>query len=63
WRFLTHCSPSEFARWLRQVALHIELGTLKKHSRGIKKPSQKPPYDPKHPHVSTYQLLRGNKKA
>jgi hypothetical protein len=31
---------------------------LKKHSRGPKKPRQKPPYDPNQPHVSTYQLLR-----
>jgi len=35
------------------------LRTLKKHPRGPKKPATKPPYDPKQPHVSTYQLLKG----
>ena len=63
WSFLVTYSPAKFAHWLRQVALHIELPTLKKHSRGPKKPKQKPPYDPKHPHESTYQLLLGKKRA
>jgi hypothetical protein len=57
WRFAAACPPAEFAAWLRETALHVRLETLKKHSRGPKKPKQKVPYDPKHPHVSTYQLL------
>ena len=58
WRFLAACSALEFAQWLRETALHVNLRALKKHSRGPKKPKQKPPYDPRHPHVSTYQLLK-----
>jgi hypothetical protein len=58
WRFATTDSLPEFAHWLRETARHIQLRTLKKHPRGPKKPKQKPPYDPKHPHVSTYQLLK-----
>ncbi|MDD5037035.1 MAG: hypothetical protein PHE55_20095 [Methylococcaceae bacterium] len=38
WRFLTHCSASEFAQWLRRVVLHMRLGTLK--LAGDQKPSQ-----------------------
>jgi hypothetical protein len=58
WQSVAACSPAEFAAWLRETALHVRLQTLKKHSRGPKKPKQKPPYDPKQPHISTYQLLR-----
>jgi hypothetical protein len=58
WQSVAACSPAEFAAWLRETALHVRLQTLKKHPRGPKKPKQKPPYDPKQPHVSTYQLLR-----
>jgi hypothetical protein len=58
WRFAAACPPAEFAAWLRETALHVRLQSLKKHSRGPKKPTQKPPYDPNQPHVSTYQLLR-----
>jgi hypothetical protein len=58
WRFAAACSPPEFAGWLRETALRVPLHTLKKHGRGPKKLKQKPPYDPKKPHVSTYQLLK-----
>ena len=58
WRSVAAYSPPEFAAWLRETALHVRLQSLKKHSRGPKKPQQKPPYDPNQPHVSTYQLLR-----
>lgn len=59
WRFLATCPPAQFAQWLREVARHVPLDTLKKHRRGPKKPRQKDPYDPKQPHVSTYKLLQG----
>jgi hypothetical protein len=62
WRFLASCSPARFAQWLRQVALHIDLAPLKKHTRGPKKIKPKVPYDPKNPHVSTHQLLQKEKK-
>lgn len=58
WQFVAACPPAAFAAWLRETALHVRLQSLKKHSRGPKKPRQKPPYDPNQPHVSTYQLLR-----
>ena len=58
WQFAAACPPAAFAAWLRETALHVRLQSLKKHSRGPKKPQQKPPYDPSQPHVSTYQLLR-----
>lgn len=59
WRFLATCSPAQFAQWLRDTAFHVKLEKLKKHARGPKKSKNKPPYDPKQPHVSTYQLLHG----
>lgn len=59
WQFLDSYSAAQFAQWLREVASHVKLATLKKHPRGPKKPRTKPPYDPKNPHVSTYRLLQG----
>lgn len=58
WSFLSRCSTIEFAQWLRQIALDINVKKYKKHSRGTKKPPQKIPYDPKQPHVSTKKLLQ-----
>jgi hypothetical protein len=59
WRFLTGLSPAGFAQWLREVASGVNPKKYKKHGRGPKKPQQKTPHDPKHPHVSTQRLLRG----
>jgi hypothetical protein len=59
WRFLAGLSPAGFAQWLREVASGVNPKKYKKHGRGPKKPQQKTPYDPKHPHVSTHRLLRG----
>ncbi|BBL73011.1 transposase [Methylomagnum ishizawai] len=61
WLFVSEQTPAEFAAWLRETARNIPLRTLTKHPRGPKKPIDKPPYDPKQPHVSTYQLLRKKK--
>jgi len=65
WRFLAGLPPAGFARWLREVASGVNPKKYKKHGRGPKKPQQKTPHDPKHPHVSTQRLLRGrsNTKA
>lgn len=63
WGFAAVGSPPEFAAWLRDTARHVDLRTLKKHTRGPKQPKTKPPYDPKQPHVSTYQLLTGQKQS
>ncbi len=57
WGFIAAQTPAEFAVWLRETARNVPLRTLKKHPRGPKKPTSKAPYDPKQPHVSTYQLL------
>ncbi len=59
WRFLARLSSTEFARWLRDVASGVNPKKYKKHGRGPKKPKQKTPHDPKHPHVSTQRLLQG----
>ena len=63
WGFAAAHAPSEFADWLRETARHVNLRALKKHSRGPKQPKSKPPYDPKQPHVSTYQLLKDKSGA
>ena len=62
WQHLSECSAVEFAHWLRDIALAIDPSKYQKHSRGPKKPKPKTAYDPKHPHVSTYQLLLAKKK-
>ena len=61
WGFAAACAPPEFAAWLRDTARNVNLRSLKKHTRGPKQPKSKPPYDPKQPHVSTYQLLADKK--
>lgn len=61
WVFLAKLPPADFAEWLQSVASGMDLKKYKKHSRGPKKPRQKPPYDPNHPHVSTYKLLEEDK--
>ncbi len=63
WRFLASLSPAEFAQWLREVASGVNPKKYKKHGRGPKKPQQKVPRDPKHPHVSTQRLLREQTNA
>ena len=63
WGFIAAQTPAEFAAWLRETARNVQLRTLKKHPRGPKKPSSKPPHDPKQPHVSTYQLLKNKGRA
>lgn len=62
WCFLAKLPPAEFAQWLRDVASGVNPKKYKKHGRGPKKPQQKTPYDPKHPHVSTKRLLQGKSK-
>lgn len=59
WSFVAGLSPTEFAQWLRDVVSGVDPKKYKKHGRSPKKPRQKTPHDPKHPHVSTHRLLRG----
>ena len=58
WHFLAKLPSAEFAQWLREVASGVNVKKYKKHGRGPKKPQQKTPHDPKHPHVSTHRLLQ-----
>ncbi len=48
----------EFAQTLKQWAVLVNLKRFSSSPRGKKKPKPKPNYDPKHPHVSTFRLLR-----
>jgi IS4 transposase len=50
-------TPQELATVLRQLAEHVDLARYTKHPRGPKKPPPKRQHDPKHPHVSTAQIL------
>ena len=59
WHFLARLPPAGFAQWLREVASGVNPKKYKRHGSGPKKPQQKTPHDPKHPHVSTHRLPQG----
>jgi IS4 transposase len=61
WCKIAVLSATEFARWLREVARHVDLRRYKKHPRGPKKKQRKPPWDPKKPHVATARELKSRK--
>jgi hypothetical protein len=63
WGRIAALSATEFSRWLRDVARHVDLGQYKKHPRGPKKKQQKPRRDPKKPHVATARELKSRKLA
>jgi hypothetical protein len=63
WGRIAALSATEFARWLREVARHVDLGQYKKHPRGPKKKQEKPRRDPKKPHVATARELKSRKVA
>lgn len=50
-------TPRELAAALVRLADHVNLGKLKKHPRGPKKPAAPRKHDPAHPHVSTARIL------
>ncbi len=62
WAEFRKLSKSEFVLLLKQLAQRVNLSRFQKHRRGPKKPMQKRKFDPKHPHVSTAQLLARRKK-
>jgi IS4 transposase len=62
WQPLHQMSVEQFALTLQQWAALVNLNRFSASSRGPKKISAKPVYDPKHPHVSTARLLEQKKK-
>lgn len=61
WQVFARMKAQDFARVLGQLAQNINLQRFRKHARGPKKPKQKRPYDPAHPHVSTARILQQRK--
>jgi Transposase DDE domain len=60
WREL---SARELVNLLTEIARHVNLAALKKNPRGPKKPpAQRPTYNRKHQHFSTYRLLKEAEK-
>ena len=62
WAEFRNLSQAQFVMILKQLAKKVNLQRFRKHPRGPKKPVPKRKYDPKHPHVSTAQLLASRKK-
>lgn len=58
WCRIAFLGATAFARWLREVARHVDLAQYKKHPRGPKKKAKKPRRDPKKPHVATARELQ-----
>ncbi len=57
WQMFQTMSDVAFAQSLRQWAERVNLKRFRKSKRGPKKPTNKKPFDPKHPHVATARLL------
>ena len=65
WVLFQDMKVKDLADCLRQLAAKVCLEKFRKApTRPKKKPKQKPPYDPNHPHVATARLLaeRRNKE-
>jgi hypothetical protein len=63
WRGWRQLSPSNLQRLLTSIAKKVNLRALKRSPRGPKKPpSEKPIYDRKHKHYSTFRLIEGAEK-
>jgi hypothetical protein len=57
WRVFAEMTTQEFAEFLRQLALRVDLHRYPKSHRGEKKPMPKRRYNKQHPHVATSRLL------
>lgn len=57
WVCFSAMTVMAFADILRAWAAKVDLKRFIKSPRGAKKPQKKKPYDPKHPHLSTFRLL------
>lgn len=62
WTIFRYMSLSELIKLLKKLANNVKLSTLKKHTRGPKKPQPKRIHDKKKPHVSTARILALRKK-
>jgi hypothetical protein len=63
WTGWQELGARDLARLLTEIAQHVNLAALKKNPRGPKKPPvQKPTYNRKHQHFSTYRLLKEAKE-
>jgi hypothetical protein len=63
WSRIAALTVPDFARWLKEVARHVDLAQYKKHPRGPKKKQKKPRYDKRKPHVATARELKSSKVA
>ncbi len=61
WRVFQHMTSSELAEIVKELSAKIDLGTLKKHPRGPKKPQPKRVSHKTKPHVSTAKILARRK--
>jgi hypothetical protein len=60
WLGWQHLESTALVRFLRSLAVHVNLKALTRSPRGQKKPpQQKPIYDKKHKHYSTARVLKG----
>lgn len=61
WRIFQQMTSCALGELLKSLAAKIDLATLRKHSRGLKKPSPKRESYKNKPHVSTAKILAGRK--
>ncbi len=62
WKIFRSMNQEQFCSTLQVLAKKVKLSAFLSHPRGPKKKKKKPPYDPRHPHVSTARLLAQKKK-
>ena len=63
WEKLKEINLTKFSELLQDWARLVNLSAFTSSPRKPSKKKPKPPYDPKHPHVSTYRLLEEQKNA
>ena len=63
WSDLGTMSLPQFSSLLQDWANSVNLKAFTSAPRKPKKKKSKPPYDPRHPHVSTARLLAEKKKS
>jgi hypothetical protein len=61
WEMFRSMSQEQFCNTLRGLAEKVKLSAFLTRPSGPKKKKEKPPYDPKHPHVATARLLNNKK--
>ena len=62
WKVFQHMASSDLVELLKNLSAKIDIGTLKKHRRGPKKPQPKRTSQKNKPHVSTAKILARRKK-